>query len=183
MLKKLSLMLAVTLMLTGAASLAGAQTAGGKGAGKLYNPQTVEVLSGTIEKMERRQMRRGTHEMLGFVLKTDKESVMVLLGPSRLIDKLAYKPQVGDQVTVKGSRVTRQSRTMIIAAEVRKGDQVMVLRDASGKPVMPPPRRLGGPGAGTGPTRQPGSGPGAETPPQPGTSPGTGTTPGAEPGK
>ncbi len=143
MLKRFSLVLAVAVIVAGIAPVAQGQMGGGGGHGMVYNPQTVEVLNGQIEKMERRPSRRGAGELVGFILKTDKETIMVLLGPSRFIDNLPYKPQAGDLVTVKGSRVTMGNRTMIIAAEVRKGDQVMLLRDDTGKPVMGPGMKMG----------------------------------------
>jgi hypothetical protein len=40
-----------------------------------------------------------------------------------------------DKIEVKGSRITFDGKPAIIAAEVKKGDDVLVLRDASGLPV------------------------------------------------
>jgi hypothetical protein len=38
----------------------------------------------------------------------------------------------GDKVGIKGSRVTFQGKPVIIAAEVKNGDEVLQLRDGNG---------------------------------------------------
>ncbi|HSF05040.1 MAG TPA: hypothetical protein VLG10_04545 [Methylomirabilota bacterium] len=40
-----------------------------------------------------------------------------------------------DKIEVKGSRITPEGKPAIIAAKIRKGDDILVLRDASGFPV------------------------------------------------
>jgi hypothetical protein len=46
-------------------------------------------------------------------------------------------PQIvaGDKIEVKGSRITYQGKPAIIAAEIHKGDEVLMLRDANGIPM------------------------------------------------
>lgn len=41
----------------------------------------------------------------------------------------------GDVIEVKGSRVTVAGKQVVIAAEVKKGDALLKLRDDSGVPV------------------------------------------------
>jgi hypothetical protein len=69
------------------------------------------------------------------LVKTDKETVDVHLGPGWYIDNQDVKIMAGDKVEVKGSRVIFQDKPAIIAAEVKKGDEVLKLRDESGFPV------------------------------------------------
>jgi hypothetical protein len=45
------------------------------------------------------------------------------------------KIQPKDTVEVKGSRVTVQGQPALIAAEVKKGDEVLKLRDEAGIPM------------------------------------------------
>jgi hypothetical protein len=49
--------------------------------------------------------------------------------------RLDTKIQKGDTIEVKGSRVTITGKPAIIAAEVKKGDNVLVLRDNNGIPA------------------------------------------------
>jgi hypothetical protein len=41
----------------------------------------------------------------------------------------------GDKIEVKGSRITFQGKPTIIAAEVKKGEETLKLRDENGFPV------------------------------------------------
>ncbi|MEJ2365960.1 MAG: DNA-binding protein, partial [Deltaproteobacteria bacterium] len=51
------------------------------------------------------------------------------------IENQEVKIAPGDEIEVKGSRVTFDGKPAIIAAEVKKGNEVLVLRDASGFPL------------------------------------------------
>ena len=80
----------------------------------------------------------GKGNIVRFNLKTDKGPVLVVLGPARFVDGQSLKLAAGDQVEVKGSRITGpKGRTSVTAAEVTKGGQVMKLRDDQGNPLWP----------------------------------------------
>ncbi len=68
-------------------------------------------------------------------VKTDKETVSVHLGPSWYLENQDLKIEPKDKVEVKGSRITFEGKPAIIADEVRKGDEVLKLRDDAGFPV------------------------------------------------
>jgi hypothetical protein len=118
---------------------------GPKGPGaKMFDPKAVETLSGEVVAVESWAPRRAeAPQMVHLTLKTDKETVRVMLGPSTYLDQQPVKITKGDQVEVKGFRQTRPRGTVITAQEVKKGDQVLKLRDAQGIPLYPPqgPRR------------------------------------------
>jgi len=113
---------------------------------RIYNPQAVETVAGTVVSVDRRTARKpGRPERVSMVLKTDKGNLKVNLGPADYIDQQALKLAAGDQVEVKGMRVERRNRTMLIAGEVKKGDQVLKLRDdASGRPLWAKGRKRQG---------------------------------------
>jgi hypothetical protein len=69
------------------------------------------------------------------VVKTDKETIPVHLGPAWYIERLDTKLDKGEKVEVKGSRITFNGKPAIIAAEVRKGDSLLMLRGSAGIPV------------------------------------------------
>jgi hypothetical protein len=75
------------------------------------------------------------------LLKTAQETVEVQLGPSDYVDQQGLGLAAGNQVQVKGSRLTRAKKTFIVAAEVRKGDKVLRLRDETGRPMWARSRR------------------------------------------
>lgn len=101
----------------------------------MYNPATVETVLGTVELVERVTPMKGMNYGIHLVIKTDKETIAVHLGPSWYIERLDTKIEKGDRIEVKGSRVTIAGKPAIIAAEVKKGDNVLVLRDSQGIPA------------------------------------------------
>jgi hypothetical protein len=103
-----------------------------------YDPKTVETVQGKVLSVEKTQQRgRGIHLML----QTDKETISVHLGPSWYIDKQTQKIEANDTITVTGSRVTIDGKPAIIAAEVKKGNEVLKLRDNNGVPAWSRGRR------------------------------------------
>jgi hypothetical protein len=101
----------------------------------MYNPATVETVLGTVELVDRVTPMKGMNYGIHLVIKTDKETIAVHLGPSWYIERLDTKIEKGDRIEVKGSRVTIAGKPAIIAAEVKKGDNVLVLRDSQGIPA------------------------------------------------
>jgi hypothetical protein len=107
----------------------------------IFNPKTVETISGEVIRVGRivpfKGMSRGVH----LLLRTDKESISVHLGPTRFIENQDIKVEPGDKIIVKGSRVTFRGKPIIIATELKKGDVVLKLRDENGLPLWSGYRR------------------------------------------
>jgi len=51
------------------------------------------------------------------------------------VENQDIKIEAGDRIEVKGSRITYAGKPAIIAAEVKKGDEILTLRDENGFPV------------------------------------------------
>jgi hypothetical protein len=139
----ISVMIAASLLLFVSTSFAdpwmGWRGSDGWGMGssyqKMFDPATVETVTGSVESVNKVTPMRGMHTGIHLSVKTDKEIVDVHLGPEWYIERLDTKIQKGDRVEVKGSRVTIAGKPAIIAAEVKKGDNVLVLRDNAGVPA------------------------------------------------
>lgn len=97
-----------------------------------YDPKTVETVQGKVLSVEKMQQRGGGVHLM---LQTDKETIAVHLGPSWYIDKQTPKIEANDTITVTGSRVTVDGKPAIIAAQVKKGNEILKLRDENGIPV------------------------------------------------
>jgi hypothetical protein len=108
---------------------------------RMYNPATVETISGTVESVDKIVPMKGMHSGIHIMVKTEKETLDVHLGPDWYIERLDTKIEKGNQIEVKGSRVTINGKPAIIAAEVKKGDNVLVLRDSAGVPAWTVRRR------------------------------------------
>lgn len=129
------------LMVSHAAAGPGRGWRGGGGWGMcggyrgMYDPAAVETVTGTIESVDRTVPMKGTSRGIGMTLKTDTGSVSVHLGPQWYVERIDGKLAKGDAVEVKGSRVMFAGNPAIIAAEVKKGDAVLKLRDGDGIPA------------------------------------------------
>lgn len=101
----------------------------------MYNPQTVETIRGEVVSVDKITPMKGMYYGVHAVLRTDKETIFVHLGPGWYIENQDVKIEPKDKIEVKGSRITFEGKPAIIAAEVKKGDEVLMLRDASSLPT------------------------------------------------
>ncbi len=101
----------------------------------MYNPQTVVDVKGTVEAVEQITPRSGMSYGIHLKVKTDAEIISVHLGPAWFIERQDIKIEKGDTIEVKGSEVTFDGATVIIAAEVKDGESVLKLRNENGIPV------------------------------------------------
>ena len=129
--------------------LAFAQTGPGKGQGMgqgmgiaNYDPSSVTTVRGAVLEVQEGAMQSGQKgEMKGMghmgthlVVKTDKESLTVLVGPSSFLQEKNFSFAKGDQIEVTGSKVKYGDSDAIIAREIKKGDKVLMLRNEKGVP-------------------------------------------------
>ena len=103
--------------------------------GRMYDPKTVETISGVVEKIEKITPMKGMSYGVHVLVKTEKETIDIHLGPGWYIENQDVKIMQGDKVEVTGSRITFQDKPAIIAAEVKKGDEILKLRDGNGSPA------------------------------------------------
>jgi hypothetical protein len=117
----------------GSGSCPGCGKMGGPG-GRAFDPKTVTTVQGEIIDVERVAGRRG-HVGVHLTVAMGSENLAVHLGPDFYVDGQALKLAKGDKVEVKGSRIAFGGQPVIVAQEVRRGDQVLALRDANGVPL------------------------------------------------
>jgi hypothetical protein len=107
---------------------------------QLYNPQTVTTVQGQVEDLGSygKQGWRVTPGMAiqGLVLKTANGNLTVNLGPPWYVSKQGFTLQTGDTLEVTGSKVTQDEKTVLLAAEVKKNDQTLKVRDEKGAPLF-----------------------------------------------
>ena len=102
---------------------------------RMYDPKAVETITGEVTAVDRITPVKGMSGGVHMNVKTDKETISVQLGPSWYLENQDVKIVAKDKVEVKGARTTFAGKPAIIAAEVKKGDEVLKLRDDSGFPV------------------------------------------------
>jgi len=114
--------------------MGGKGTAQGNGRG-LYDPALVETITGDIVNIENVDLNHGKLTGVGMDLKTDSQTIPVYLGPHIYVDLQNVRIIVGDNVEVKGVKVLLDGQQTFIAGEVRKGNEVLKLRDDNGVPL------------------------------------------------
>ena len=120
------------------------RAAGGGG----YDPSTVETVRGEVVGVEHIAAAKGRSGGVHLMLKTDRETVPVHLGPAWYVDKQNVHVERGDRVEVTGSRVSFAGKPAIIARQVTKGGKTLTLRNEAGVPAWA--GRGGGPHRGGG---------------------------------
>jgi hypothetical protein len=101
----------------------------------MYDPKAVETVSGEVTSVDRITPVKGMSGGVHMNVKTDKETISVHLGPGWYLENQDVKIEPKDKVEVRGAKATIAGKQAIIAAEVKKGDEVLKLRDDSGFPV------------------------------------------------
>jgi hypothetical protein len=119
---------------------------GGAGrAGWMYDPSKAETVQGEVTAVEKVGGGRRMGPGIGLRLKTASGELVVHMGPQWYIEQQGEIPiKAGDAVEVKGVKASRGETTFFLAGEVRKGGDVLKLRDESGVPLWAGWRR-GGP--------------------------------------
>lgn len=107
----------------------------GSAYGKMYNPKTIETFSGEVISIDKISPMRGMSQGVHMTVKTGKEKISVHLGPGWFIENQDIKIEPKDKVEVKGSRITFEGKPAIIASEVKKGKEILKLRDENGFPA------------------------------------------------
>lgn len=102
---------------------------------RMYDPKTVGTISGEVISVDMITPMKGMSQGVHLTLKTDKEIISVHLGPWWYIENRDIRIEPKDKIEVAGSRITYQGKPAIIAANVKKGDEVLKLRDENGLPV------------------------------------------------
>jgi hypothetical protein len=96
----------------------------------------VQTLSGTV--IEVQEVISKVH----LLLRVSRPTIVVQLGSASWLARHNFTLAPGDQVTVTGSRINRLRRSFLIAREIQKGNQVLLLRDENGRPLWTLGRNL-----------------------------------------
>jgi sporulation protein YlmC with PRC-barrel domain len=103
---------------------------------KLFDLKTIKTISGQVIKVDR-VLEPGFGMEIRLTVFIDKNQILpVYLGPAFYIigSELSKDFKIGDQVTVSGSQATRDNAPFMIAINVKRGNEVLRLRDKDGNP-------------------------------------------------
>lgn len=115
----------------------------------MYDVKSETTFKGTVEAVEQataegrmggRMMGRsmsGTHVRL----KTASGTFDVHLGPTTFLEEKKLKLEKGDEIEVLGYRMKMAEDYVVLAREIKRGDETWTLRDANGRPLWRMGRR------------------------------------------
>jgi sporulation protein YlmC with PRC-barrel domain len=103
---------------------------------KIFDSKTIKTISGPVIKVDQVPEPGFGMEMRLTVFVDKKEVLPVYLGPAFYIvsPEQAKDFKIGDQVTVTGSQVTVRGEPFMLATTVKRGNEVLRLRDKDGTP-------------------------------------------------
>lgn len=99
-----------------------------------YDLSTETKMSGAVEEVK--LPPAGSDKQIAHLLvKIGTDTVDVYLCPKSFLDDMGVTFSKGDQLTITGSKIKQGDADLILAREVVKGTDSLVLRDAKGNPV------------------------------------------------
>lgn len=99
-----------------------------------FDMETVEKLTGKIADIKFSGKDNSENKGVELLLQFDEQLMPIHLGPAWYMNMQRGKFKKGDIITVQGSRVAMNHKFVIIAQELKLGNKVLRLRDATGHP-------------------------------------------------
>jgi hypothetical protein len=99
-----------------------------------YDPHTETKMKGTVEEVKL-PPKGSEKEIVHLLVKNGTEIVDVYLCPKSFLEEMGVGFSKGDEIAVTGSKVKQDGADLVLAREVVKGNDTLVLRDDKGNPV------------------------------------------------
>ncbi len=99
-----------------------------------YDVHTETKMKVTVEEMKL-PPKGNEKEVAHLLVQSGADSVDVYLCPKSFLDDMGVSLSKGDEIALTGSKVKQGEADLILAREVVKGSDTLVLRDDKGNPV------------------------------------------------
>ena len=99
-----------------------------------YDPATETKMKGLVEELKlppKGQEKEAAH----LLTKNGDDLIDIYLCPKSFMDDMGVTFSKGDAIAFTGSKVKQDGADLILAREVKKGQDTLVLRDDKGNPV------------------------------------------------
>jgi len=124
-------LLAIVTAVLCAASLVAQKAPAGDAALK-YDPHNEVKLKATVEEMK---LPATDKQAVHLLVKVGSDTADVYLCPKSFLDDMGLTFAKGDEIEITGSKVKQDTTELILAREIAKGNDTLVLRDPTGAPV------------------------------------------------
>jgi hypothetical protein len=99
-----------------------------------YDMHTETKLKGTVEEVKL-PSKGNEKEVVHLMMKNGEEMVDLYFCPKSFMDDMGVSFGKGDEIALTGSKVKYGGADLVLAREVVKGTDTLVLRDDKGNPV------------------------------------------------
>jgi hypothetical protein len=99
-----------------------------------YDLTTETKMKGTVEEVKL-PPKGSEKEIAHLLVKIGTDTMDVYLCPKSFLDDMGVSFSQGEEIVLTGSRVKQGEADLILAREIVKGTDTLVLRDAKGNPV------------------------------------------------
>jgi hypothetical protein len=120
--------------LAGIAMIAGAVPMSGPVTLPKYDLATEAKMKVTVEELKL-PAKGNEKDAAHLLVKSGTDTLVIYLCPKAFLDDMGAAFAKGDEVTVTGSKIKQDGADLILAREVIKGTDTLMLRDDKGKPV------------------------------------------------
>ena len=107
----------------------------GGGCGGRYDATKTETIVGQVVSVDPVTSPRGGGRGIALKVLTGGGNVVAHLGPQWYFDQQQITFAAGDAVEVTGAKVFRHGEEIFVAGSIKKGSEVIKLRDEQGVPV------------------------------------------------
>jgi hypothetical protein len=98
-------------------------------------PNAEKSFSGTVERMTEHECEICKGVEWSLILKSAAGQIEVRLGPKAFFQEHDFFLSRGDSISVKGIQYTERGKEIVLANEVRKGGEHLILRGDHGRPA------------------------------------------------
>lgn len=102
---------------------------------KLFNPDAVVVVTGTIEKIEQVTPKDGKDQIYFQLRQSKGHTLTVWVGPAWYYDNQNIQFKKGEEVTVTGSMANVDEKDLLVASEIDRDGLILRMRGDDGNPV------------------------------------------------
>jgi hypothetical protein len=99
-----------------------------------YDVHTETKMRGTVEEVKL-PPKGSEKEAAHLLVKTGTDTIDVYLCPKSFLDDMGVSFGKGDEIAITGSKVKQGEADLVLAREIVKGTDTLVLRDEKGNPV------------------------------------------------
>ena len=100
-----------------------------------YNAAAEITISGVVAETREFSCPISDDQGLHLVLRSDHSVLLVHVAPARFLRSQNFQFHAGDSVEVVGTRVNYQQQDALLAREVTRGNEVLIVRDHQGRPL------------------------------------------------